>query len=80
MNPLVYDNAERIFVTSGRLAALKKERDRCASLYAERRSQWEISYSQEAWLYTYGRGRTIHRNRTSVDGILIGENCNGAST
>jgi hypothetical protein len=79
MKPLVYDNAERIFVTAERLAALK-ERDRCARWYAERRSQWEISYSQEAWLYTYGRGKTIHRNRTRVDGILIGENCTGVST
>ena len=80
MKPLVYDNAERKFVTAERLAELKKERDRCDKWYAERRSQWKISYSQEAWLYTYGRGRTIHRNRTRVDGILIGENCNGAST
>ena len=80
MKPLVYDNAERKFVTAERLAALKKERDRCAKWYAERRSQWVISYSQEAWLYTYGCGRTIHRNRTRLDGILIGGNCNGAST
>jgi hypothetical protein len=75
MKPLVYDIAEKKFVTAERL---RKERDRCAKW--ERRSQWEISYSQEVWLYTYGRGRTIHRNKTRVDGILIGENCNRAST
>jgi hypothetical protein len=80
MKPLVYDIAEKKFVTAERLAALRKERNRCAKCYSKRRSQWEISYSQEAWLYTYGRGRTIHRNRTMVDGILIGGNCNGAST
>jgi hypothetical protein len=79
MKPLVYDNAEQIFVTAERMVALKEERDCCAKRYAERRSLWEISYSQEAWLYTYGRGRTIHRNRTRIDGILIGENCKGAS-